>query len=149
MIRSRSAWRSASPCSRYSGVIRRRTSTVPTQRARRSSIKSGPFRTRSGRWRWAWTSSLHKGSRRGGHVAGEVSTLALVPRVVDAVSPRPVAAAGGIADARGLVAALALGAQAAVLGTRFLASTESRAHPHYKQKVLEAGEADTIRTILF
>jgi NAD(P)H-dependent flavin oxidoreductase YrpB (nitropropane dioxygenase family) len=90
-----------------------------------------------------------QGVEAGGHVAGEVSTLALVPRVVDAVSPRPVAAAGGIADARGLVAALALGAQAAVLGTRFLASTESRAHPHYKQKVLEAGEADTVRTILF
>ena len=82
-------------------------------------------------------------------MAGEVSTLALVPRVVDAVSPRPVAAAGGIADGRGLVAVLALGAQAAVLGTRFLASSESRAHPHYKQKVLEASEADTVRTILF
>jgi nitronate monooxygenase len=90
-----------------------------------------------------------QGVEAGGHVAGEVSTLALVPRVVDAVSPRPVAAAGGIADARGLVAVLALGAQAAVLGTRFLASTESRAHPHYKQKVVEASEADTVRTILF
>ena len=90
-----------------------------------------------------------QGVEAGGHVAGEVSTLALVPRVVDAVSPRPVAAAGGIADARGLVAVLALGAQAAVLGTRFLASTESRAHPHYKQRVLEASEADTVRTILF
>jgi NAD(P)H-dependent flavin oxidoreductase YrpB (nitropropane dioxygenase family) len=64
-----------------------------------------------------------------GVVAGEVSTLALVPRVVDDVAPRPVAAAGGIADARGVVAALALGAQTAVLGTRFLASAESRAHP--------------------
>jgi nitronate monooxygenase len=85
----------------------------------------------------------------GGHVAGEVSTLALVPRVVDAVAPRPVAAAGGIADARGIVAALALGAQAAVLGTRFLASTECRAHPHYKTKLLAANEGDTVRTILF
>jgi enoyl-[acyl-carrier protein] reductase II len=44
---------------------------------------------------------------------------------------------------------LALGAQAAVLGTRFLASAESRAHPHYKQKVLDAGEGDTVRTTLF
>jgi enoyl-[acyl-carrier protein] reductase II len=68
---------------------------------------------------------------------------------VDAVAPRPVAAAGGIADARGLVAALALGAQAAVLGTRFLASTESRAHPHYKKRLLEASEGDTVRTTLF
>ena len=92
---------------------------------------------------------IAQGVEAGGHVAGEVSTLALVPRVVDAVSPRPVAAAGGIADGRGLVAVLALGAQAAVLGTRFLASTESRAHPHYKQMVLEASEGDTVRTILF
>jgi len=92
---------------------------------------------------------IAQGVEAGGHVAGEISTLALVPRVVDAVSPRPVAAAGGIADGRGLVAVLALGAQAAVLGTRFLASSESRAHPHYKQKVLEASEADTVRTILF
>jgi len=90
-----------------------------------------------------------QGVEAGGHVAGEVSTLALVPRVVDAVSQWSVAAAGGIADARGLVAVLTLGAQAAVLGTRFLASTESRAHPHYKQKVLEASKADTVRTILF
>ena len=72
---------------------------------------------------------IAQGVEAGGHVAGEVSTLALVPRVVDAVAPRPVAAAGGIADARGVVAVLALGAQAAVLGTRFLASAESRAHP--------------------
>src|SRR6476659_4341822 len=92
---------------------------------------------------------IAQGVEAGGHVAGEVSTLALVPRVVDAVSPRPVAAAGGIGDARGVVAVLALGAQAAVLGTRFLASSESRAHPRYKQKVLEAGEGDTVRTILF
>src|SRR5262249_14618188 len=92
---------------------------------------------------------MAQGVEAGGHVAGEVSTLALVPRVVDAVAPRPVAAAGGIGDARGVVAALALGAQAAVLGTRFLASAESRAHPHYKKKLLEAGEGDTERTILF
>src|SRR5499426_1088611 len=92
---------------------------------------------------------IAQGVEAGGHVAGEVSTLALLPRVVDAVAPRPVAAAGGIGDARGVVAVLALGAQAAVLGTRFLASAESRAHPRYKQKVLEAGEEDTVRTILF
>src|SRR3974390_2618174 len=82
---------------------------------------------------------IAQGVEAGGHIAGEVSTLALVPLVVDAVAPRPVAAAGGIADARGVVAVLALGAQAAVLGTRFLASAESRAHPRYKQMVLEAG----------
>jgi NAD(P)H-dependent flavin oxidoreductase YrpB (nitropropane dioxygenase family) len=90
-----------------------------------------------------------QGVEAGGHVAGDVSTLALVPRVVDAVAPLPVVAAGGIADARGVVAVLALGAQAAVLGTRFLASAESRAHPHYKQRLLEADEGGTVRTILF
>jgi NAD(P)H-dependent flavin oxidoreductase YrpB (nitropropane dioxygenase family) len=90
-----------------------------------------------------------QGVEAGGHVAGEVSTLALIPQVVDAVAPRPVAAAGGIGDARGVVAVLALGAQGAVLGTRFLASSESRAHPHYKQRLLEADEEGTVRTILF
>jgi NAD(P)H-dependent flavin oxidoreductase YrpB (nitropropane dioxygenase family) len=90
-----------------------------------------------------------QGVEAGGHVAGEVSTLALIPRVVDAVAPRPVVAAGGITDARGVVAVLALGAQAAALGTRFLASAESRAHPHYTQRLLEAGEGGTVRTILF
>jgi nitronate monooxygenase len=90
-----------------------------------------------------------QGVEAGGHVAGEVSTLALVPRVVDAVAPRPVVAAGGIADGRGVAAVLALGAQAAVLGTRFLASVESRAHPYYKQRLLAADEGDTVRTIVF
>jgi NAD(P)H-dependent flavin oxidoreductase YrpB (nitropropane dioxygenase family) len=90
-----------------------------------------------------------QGAEAGGHVAGEVSAMVLVPRVVDAVAPVPVAAAGGIADGRGVAAVLALGAQAAVLGTRFLASAESRAHPHYKAKLLAANEEDTVRTILF
>src|SRR5262245_8185515 len=92
---------------------------------------------------------IAQGVEAGGHVAGEVSTLTLVPRVVDAVAPRPVAAAGGIADARGVVAALALGAQAAVLGTRILVSAESRAHPEYKRKLLAADEGATVRTTLF
>src|ERR1043165_8370369 len=79
---------------------------------------------------------IAQGMEAGGHIAGQVSTMALVPRIVDAVSPVPVAAAGGIADARGLVAALALGAEGVVLGTRFLATPEAAAHPIYKQKVL-------------
>src|SRR5262249_16622674 len=90
-----------------------------------------------------------QGTEAGGHVAGEVSTLALVPRIVDAVAPRPVAAAGGIADAPGVVAVLALGAQAPGLGTPLLASAESPAHPRSTQKVLEAGEAATVPTTLF
>src|SRR5207244_12668456 len=70
-----------------------------------------------------------QGVEAGGHVEGTVGTMVRVPRVGDAIPPTPVAAAGGIADARGLVAALALGAQAAVLGTRFLATREAAAHP--------------------
>ena len=92
---------------------------------------------------------IAQGVEAGGHVAGQVSTMALVPRVVDAVSPVPVVAAGGIADARGLVAALALGAEGVVLGTRFLATPEAGAHPVYKRKVIEATEEDTVRTTLF
>lgn len=92
---------------------------------------------------------IAQGSEAGGHVEGEVATMVLAPRIVDAVAPLPVAVAGGIADARGVVAALALGAEAVVLGTRFLATHESNAHPRYKQQLLEAGEKDTVRTILF
>ena len=92
---------------------------------------------------------IAQGVEAGGHIRGGVSTLVLVPRVVEAVAPTPVAAAGGIADARGVVAALALGAEGVVLGTRFLATPEANAHPIYKQKVLEASEEDTVRTTLF
>jgi nitronate monooxygenase len=92
---------------------------------------------------------IAQGVEAGGHVAGRVGTMVLVPRVVDAVAPTPVAAAGGIADARGLVAALALGAQAAVLGTRFLATPEATAHALYKEKVVSASEEDTVHTLLF
>jgi nitronate monooxygenase len=92
---------------------------------------------------------IAQGVEAGGHIRGTVATSVLVPRVVDAVAPTPVAAAGGIADARGLVAAMALGAEGAVLGTRFLAAAESNAHPVYKRKVLEASEEDTVRTTLF
>ncbi len=92
---------------------------------------------------------IAQGVEAGGHVEGRVGTMVLVPRVVDAIAPVPVAAAGGIADARGLVAALALGAQAAVMGTRFLATPEATAHPLYKEKVVAATEEDTIHTLLF
>lgn len=67
-----------------------------------------------------------QGSEGGGHGAGR-GTLALVPAVVDAVVPIPVLAAGGIADGRGLAAALMLGAQGALIGTRFYASAERSA----------------------
>lgn len=92
---------------------------------------------------------IAQGVEAGGHLAGTVSTLALVPRVVDAVAPAPVAAAGGIADARGVAAALALGADGVVIGTRFLATPEAAAHPAYLRKLLAASEEDTLRTRLF
>lgn len=92
---------------------------------------------------------IAQGFEAGGHVAGRIATLPFVPRVVDAVAPTPVVAAGGIADARGLVAALALGADGVSIGTRFLATPESLAHPYYKDKVLAATEEDTVHTILF
>jgi NAD(P)H-dependent flavin oxidoreductase YrpB (nitropropane dioxygenase family) len=81
-----------------------------------------------------------QGWEAGGHVWGTVSTLALVPRVVDAVAPVPVVGAGGIADGRGLAAALALGAAGAWVGTRFLAASEAEIHPDYRRRILEAWE---------
>lgn len=90
-----------------------------------------------------------QGWEAGGHVWGTVSTLALVPRVVDAVAPVPVVAAGGIADGRGLAAVLALGAVGAWVGTRFLAATEAAIHPDYRRRILAAGEADTFYGTLF
>jgi NAD(P)H-dependent flavin oxidoreductase YrpB (nitropropane dioxygenase family) len=90
-----------------------------------------------------------QGWEAGGHVWGTVSTLALVPRVVDAVAPTPVVAAGGIADGRGLAAVLALGAVGVWVGTRFLAASEAAIHPDYRRRVLAAGEADTFYGTLF
>jgi len=85
-----------------------------------------------------------QGWEAGGHVRGTVATMALVPAVVDAVSPAPVVAAGGIADGRGLAAALALGAAGAWIGTRFLASREAAIHARYRERLLHASEDDTV-----
>lgn len=90
-----------------------------------------------------------QGHEAGGHVWGQVTTMALVPAVVDAVSPLPVVAAGGIADGRGLAAALALGAAGVWLGTRFVASTESEAHDWYRRRLVAATEDDTVYNTLF
>jgi NAD(P)H-dependent flavin oxidoreductase YrpB (nitropropane dioxygenase family) len=84
-----------------------------------------------------------QGWEAGGHVRGTVATMPLIPVVVDAVSPVPVVAAGGIADGRGLAAALALGASGVWIGTRFLASHEAAIHEHYRKRILAASEADT------
>jgi enoyl-[acyl-carrier protein] reductase II len=84
-----------------------------------------------------------EGIESGGKVArDEVPTISLVPQVVDAVDI-PVIGAGGLADGRGLLAVLALGAQGVQLGTRFLATVESPAHENWKKVLVEAGDADT------
>jgi nitronate monooxygenase len=89
-----------------------------------------------------------QGNEAGGHGAGR-STLPLVPAVVDAVAPTPVLAAGGIADGRGLAAALMLGAQGALIGTRFYASEEALGHPEAKRRIVDAHGEDTCRTTAF
>jgi nitronate monooxygenase len=83
-----------------------------------------------------------QGREAGGHVWGTIGTLPLVPAVVDAVAPVPVIAAGGIGDARGVAAVLALGAQAAWLGTRFLLAEEMPIHEDYRRRLIAAAETD-------
>ena len=99
-----------------------------------------------------------QGAEAGGHrstfelgpegEAALVGTMALVPQVADAVDV-PVVAAGGIADGRGLLAALALGAAGAQLGTRFLLARESGVHPAYRERLIAATEEDTVVTRAF
>jgi len=86
-----------------------------------------------------------QGTEGGGHV-GWMASMAVLPMIVDAVGSTPVLTAGGIADGRGLAAALALGAQGALLGTRFLATKESPLHPNFKQAVLDSDGHDTVLT---
>jgi NAD(P)H-dependent flavin oxidoreductase YrpB (nitropropane dioxygenase family) len=93
--------------------------------------------------------AMAQGFEAGGHVRGTVATSALIPEVRDAVGDMPVVAAGGIADGRGLAAMLALGADGAVFGTRFLASHEAAAHPEYKRRVVNAHARKTVHTTLF
>ena len=87
---------------------------------------------------------IAEGTESGGHI-GDLTTMALVPQVVDAVNI-PVIAAGGIADGRGFVAALALGAVGVQIGTRFICSKECTAHINYKTAILRAGDRDAIAT---
>ncbi len=90
-------------------------------------------------WRKAFEAGGHNG-------VDEITTLTLVPQVADAVTV-PVIAAGGIADGRGMAAALALGAEGVQVGTRFAATVESAAHETYKQRVVEAGDGGTLLTL--
>jgi NAD(P)H-dependent flavin oxidoreductase YrpB (nitropropane dioxygenase family) len=86
-----------------------------------------------------------QGTEGGGHV-GVMGTMPLVPMIVSAVAPIPVLAAGGVADGRGLAAALALGAEGVLLGTRFLATDESPIAKGFKQAILESDGHDTLVT---
>lgn len=85
-----------------------------------------------------------EGMESGGHI-GQTTTMALVPQVCDAVNI-PVIAAGGIADGRGMAAALMLGAQAVQMGTRFVVAKESIVHDNYKKKVIKASDIDSAVT---
>ena len=87
---------------------------------------------------------IAEGCESGGHV-GELTTMALVPQVVDAVDI-PVMAAGGIGDGRGIAAAFMLGARGVQVGTRFLVANECQVHQNYKDKILKARDIDTVVT---
>ena len=86
-----------------------------------------------------------QGTEAGGHV-GWMAAMPLVPMVVKAVAPLPVLAAGGIADGSGLAAALALGADGVLLGTRMMATNESPIHPNFKQAIVRSNGHDTLLT---
>ncbi len=85
-----------------------------------------------------------EGVEAGGHNgADQITTFVLIPQLVDALEI-PVIAAGGIADGRGILASLALGAEGVQIGTRFAATVESSAHNNYKRKIIEATDTDTV-----
>jgi nitronate monooxygenase len=90
-----------------------------------------------------------QGREAGGHLVGEAPLMSLLPAVVDAAGRVPVVAAGGLADGRGLAAALAIGACEVWMGTRFVASAESGNHPGYKRRITEASFDDLVETTLF
>lgn len=90
-----------------------------------------------------------QGYEAGGHVRGQLGLITLLPQVVDAVAPIPVLAAGGIADRRGVAAAVALGASGVWVGTRFLAAEEANIHPAYRNRVLASSGKDSVYSTVF
>jgi len=91
-----------------------------------------------------------QGWEAGGHIWGNVATMALVPAVIDAIDNKvPIVTAGGVADGRGLAANLALGAEGVVMGTRLLASHEANIHQEYKDRIIQSKEIDTVYTEIF
>lgn len=91
---------------------------------------------------------IAQGTEAGGHT-GRIPTLPLVPAIVDAVAPIPVIAAGGIADGRGLAAALMLGAQGVLMGTRFIATPECQGRSTTRDRVVSASTGETVLTEVF
>jgi nitronate monooxygenase len=92
---------------------------------------------------------IAQGNEAGGHVKSTTALSTGVPAVVEVVKPVPVIASGGVADGRGLVAALSLGAQAISMGTRFLASQEAQAPREYKERIVQGTAEETVYTQLF
>ena len=92
---------------------------------------------------------IAQGVEAGGHVKSRTALSTLVPAVVEAVQPVPVLAAGGIANGRGVVVALSLGAQAVSMGTRFLCSTEAGVARAYQERIIRSTAEDTVYTTLF
>jgi enoyl-[acyl-carrier protein] reductase II len=91
-----------------------------------------------------------QGSEAGGHNRSEAALFSIIPAVVDAMGGAlPILASGGVADGRGLAAALALGADGVSIGTRFLATPEAFAHDEYKKRIVAAGLGDTARHNIF
>jgi len=86
---------------------------------------------------------IAQGHEAGGHT-GRIGGMVLIPAVVDAVAPTPVVAAGGVADGRGLAAALALGAVGVLMGTSFIATHEAHGHDNYKKKIVAIDEEGTV-----
>lgn len=96
---------------------------------------------------WGADGLIAQGCEAGGHIAGDTSALAFLPRAIEAAGDRPVLLAGGIADAQDARAALTAGADGVVAGTRFLLTHEARAHPAYQRRILATDK--TFRTTLF
>lgn len=134
------------------------TSLLERMRATGAKIISSATTIQEAQWleEQGCDAIIAQGAEAGGHramfmaekVASQISTMALVPQVVDAVSV-PVIAAGGIADARGIVAALALGASAVQIGTAFLRCPEAKVSPVHRQRLCNAQADETAITNLF
>jgi enoyl-[acyl-carrier protein] reductase II len=123
----------------YQPIWSSRPMTAASSGCRRSATPRGR-RPRSRPARMCSSLSTEAGGN-----AGWIGTLVLVPLIVDLAGDVPVVAAGGIADGRGIAAALALGAQGASLGTRFLATTETAVDPAWKQRIVSANALDAVK----